>query len=255
MTGPQRPNPDPPASWLERFLSLSRSLGEESPGGPLAEGRLGEMWQLLFLGLQTSVRRQARRFPRVTEQDIRDIAAEKTLEMFRGYDCPGWGLAEMTAPQLSSFLRAIARNGVIDFLRRRSREVSPHKAFPGLEEESPGPILFRSTPPAGPEVTLGGEFSEALRFCLSRLSHRFRTILFLRVFCELPTKLTARHPGVRIPQGSVDVYLGRARHQLRACLATKGFQPADLPEGSFLVVWEMLQEEWTKFSNHLAKEE
>lgn len=81
------------------------------------------------------------------------------------------------------------------------------------------------------------EFTAALRRCAAELDTRSRRIWFLRILCEMSSKKIATHPQVSLGVNHVDVLLYRARRMIRECMSTKGFEPGDMPPGTFIELW------------------
>jgi hypothetical protein len=51
----------------------------------------------------------------------------------------------------------------------------------------------------------------------------------------------ARHPCVNTSVGGVHLMLHRCRHRLKRCLASKGFEPARMPAGTFVALWDLVE--------------
>jgi DNA-directed RNA polymerase specialized sigma24 family protein len=86
-----------------------------------------------------------------------------------------------------------------------------------------------------------GEFIASLRDCLRQVQPRARRIWFLRVFYEMSTRAIAQHPTVMLRIGHIDVIMQRTRDSIRACMHSKGFEPGDMPAGTFTALWEFLE--------------
>jgi len=86
-------------------------------------------------------------------------------------------------------------------------------------------------------------FVEALRDCAAQLKPRPRRIWFFRVFYGLSTREIALHPDVAIQPKGVDMLLHRTRQKIGACMERKGHRVAELPAGTFVEIWNMLQRE------------
>ena len=83
-----------------------------------------------------------------------------------------------------------------------------------------------------------GEYAAALCGCAERLKPRSRSIWLLRVLFELPSKQIATHPEVTLNPGHVDVILQRCRQIIRDCMQKLGYEPRDMPPGTFAELWK-----------------
>jgi DNA-directed RNA polymerase specialized sigma24 family protein len=228
----------PRAAWPERIIEL----GAEWKGarGPRELDRiLGEMWPLLRAGLSRYLRLHCASRPSVGREDLRDIASEKALEILRKLHAGTWDPTASSAAELCSFVSALARNGLIDHLRIVGRERP--RAFETHREWAASPArLPHRAPETGDLVARRSDYVRALSDCASRLHPRGRRIWFLRVFLELSSRQIARHPDVGTTAAVVDVTLARCRAKMRACMRAKGFEPQDMPPGTFASLWEAL---------------
>jgi DNA-directed RNA polymerase specialized sigma24 family protein len=82
------------------------------------------------------------------------------------------------------------------------------------------------------------EFAQALRECARRLQPRSRLIWFFRVFYGMSSKQIAVHPEIALQAAHVDVLLQRVRHAVRECMHANGFEPRDMPPGTFTELWK-----------------
>ena len=223
------------ARWPARVIALASMCGAAQE----AESRraaLGDLWTLVHLGLARYVRFHAGRLGPVSAEDVRDIAADKTLALMRKLEAGEWSPAGCDAGQLCAFLSTLARNGLVDHLRRAAAAHPRPVASAALGEdpeprphEAPSRALFRIL------------FPRALVDCLAALSPRARRIWFLRAFYDLPSKSISRDAGVRTSSAAVDMTLARVRVALRVCMRRKGFDVRELPPGTFVAVWEALE--------------
>jgi len=184
------------------------------------------------------------RLGRVSAEDVEDIAAQKSLDLLRRAELGQWSLAGRSPAEITGFLTKVARNGLLDHLRKTSRQVQPD------EEERPdwdaghGGWQDDAATEAQPQLRVERrEFAEALRVCAEALNPRSRLIWFFRVFLEMPSKKIAAHPEVELKASHVDVLLQRAREAVRECMDRKGFQPRDIPPGVFVELWRAFRVE------------
>lgn len=221
------------AAWPERLLALAAKLHAPSRVRERQQVQ-HELWDLLNLVLQIYVRRQARTQASLSVADMRDIAAAKASELFLRLDSKEWSPAA-SPPQLRAFLAMVARNGVVDFHRRRSRDV-PMEEVTELDETSPQP---------SPETLAhAAAYARAILDCAGTLTTRARRAWLLRVLYELDSHEIARDPGVASTGAGVDTMLARCRAQMRSCLDQRGLILQALPPGTFARLWTMTQDEW-----------
>jgi RNA polymerase sigma factor (sigma-70 family) len=154
-------------------------------------------------------------------------------------------LSGPSAGEVSSFLSKVARNELLDMLKRESRRVEPTDTdgpewYPGSEKSEGVTMSATDSPDALVERR---EFAEALRRCAEGLDSRSRLIWFFRVFYSMATKDIAVHPRINIKTGHVDVILQRARKAIRECMNLKGFDPTEIPQGTFTELWSAFRPE------------
>ncbi len=175
---------------------------------------------------------------RVAVEDLEDIAAQKSLDLLRKSEQGRWDPSGRSPGEMTGYLTAVARNGLVDFLRRNRHCVRPDSAEnPGWDTRQavPSGIAGSGAPPS--RQVERREYVEALRDCVSGLPPRSRQVWFLRVFLEMPSKAIASHPEVKLNAGHVDVILQRAREVVGDCMTRKGYDPQDMPPGTFSALW------------------
>jgi RNA polymerase sigma factor (sigma-70 family) len=182
------------------------------------------------------MRVQSRRLGYVAEADLDDIASQKALELLRRFDQEGWSLADGAPGEVRAFLARVARNGLVDHLRRTGRraEETLDEVRELRTDDLPGSSEELAAPDARVERS---RFVDALVDCAGRLKPRDRTVWIFRAFYGMSSKEIARHPEVRLKPAHVDVLLKRVRDSLRACMKQKGYVPGDMPPGSFAAIW------------------
>ena len=109
-------------------------------------------------------------------------------------------------------------------------------AFAGQQREEAEEARANATATPLPPV-------DSLRDCLGKLQPRTRLVWYFRVIHEMPSALIARHPKVTLNPGHIDVILQRARDAIRACMNEKGLDPGDMPTGTFVGLWEFLEQQ------------
>lgn len=213
--------------WPERMLTLAAAL--PNVGRP---GARAEFWELLNLSLLQRLRLQAKHYPGIPSDRLEDLAAEKALELVQRLDCGGWKPLDASAGELVNFISTVARNALVDELRRERRAAgAPPGQVQRMAEE-------RGRINQAPDLELEREkFVERLVACADGLKAEHRTIWLFRVLYELPSKVIAAHPEVRLKASHVDVILGRCRAQILACMTAHGHAAGELPAGTFAALW------------------
>ena len=228
------------ALWPDRIRTLARAWHEE-PSSARREGPQAELWTLGNLVLQKYVRVNAGRLGTIPLEDIRDIAADKTLDLLRRLDARTWAPWADTTAEVCSFLAVVARNGVVDFLRERRREVPHAVRWESGDDAAADPMDVRPPASAPRDRAVpgeGAEYAKAILDCLSGVAAKARLVWFLRAFYELSSAQAARHPGVASKPAAVDTMVRRVRVRLRACLEGKGHDPERFPTGTFTALWD-----------------
>jgi RNA polymerase sigma factor (sigma-70 family) len=191
------------------------------------------LWMLLYSALELYLRLHASRQGWVDRADIHDLAAEKSLELIQKLDSQTWNVQDSSAGEIKAFLSTVARNSLVDLLRRSGR----HEPLPDPDALEVRPSHDRETVMPDGDVERS-QFTQALEQCVGLLKPKWRTMWFFRVFYELPSKVIARHPEVQLKPSHVDVVLQRCRGQMRECMRRRGFDVSDLPPGSYAALWE-----------------
>ncbi|MCH7548067.1 MAG: sigma-70 family RNA polymerase sigma factor [Candidatus Krumholzibacteriota bacterium] len=229
------------ATWPERVIELGRAWhGLEQP--TRRDRVLSELWLLLNAAIARYLRFHSRRYGYGSLEDLQDIASEKSLELLRRIDSRMWDPAEASPGQLCSFISTLARNGLIDHMR-----VIGSKRVDEVEAAERGRILPGTSLRPRDERTDAGsdrdQFIGAIRDCAHLLKPRTRTIWFLRVLLEMPSKDIAHHPEVNMKSSAVDMTLSRCRTVIRQCMEEKGFGADDIPPGTLAALWEQFRHE------------
>jgi RNA polymerase sigma factor (sigma-70 family) len=174
----------------------------------------------------------SRRYPGVPADRLEDLAAEKALELVQRLDCGGWRPLDTSAGELVSFISTVARNALVDELRReRQGPATPQEQVRRMAETQ-GRITV------APDLQLERrKFVERLVNCADTLKAEHRTVWLFRVLYELPSKVIAAHPEVRLKASHVDVILNRCRAQILACMTAHGYAVGELPAGTFAELW------------------
>jgi len=219
--------------WPQRLQQLGREL-RLHPNDRLG----GDLWKLLFDAIALYAHRHARSLTGFSHDDIEDIAAQKALDLLNRIVSGRWEPDARSPGEVAAFLSKTARNALIDTLRADHRR-SAENVETQLDRET---NHFTHQPGAAEPPDLQVErrdFAEALKGCAGGLAPRARRAWFLRVFCEMPSKEIATHPGVGLKPGHVDVLLQRCREMIRACMRKAGFEPHEMPPGTFVELWKL----------------
>jgi RNA polymerase sigma factor (sigma-70 family) len=233
----------PGAQWPDRLRLLCLRCGPAAcAGGPASQDDRGHAWVALRDALVRFLRIQARRFGGASKEDLEDLASAKALELLVRSESGEWRIEDRSGAEVAGYLSTVARNALIDLMKRRSRIVP--QAYPGDDsssaESDPDPAIAVITAHAdAPAMAL--EFVDSLRDCVASLQPRARTVWFFRAFYAMSSRTIAQHPAVRLQPAHVDVIVQRARSTIRSCMNAKGFEVADMPAGSFVALWEYLE--------------
>lgn len=234
--------------WPDQIAALCQELVALPADGPAParDACKSALWLLLHDALTRFMDRQASRVGRVDRTDLEDLAAGKALDLLLNAESGKWDVYGRTGAEIAAFLSTVARNALIDWHRRRRREVSVADFETGLRHdggEAEGPLLTDSgaTGYEALERVAAGQFVVDLKSCAEKLAPRSRWAWFLRVFHEMPTRSIASHPAVNLKPGHVDVLLQRCRKAIRECMEQRGHDTDQLPPGTFVALWSALR--------------
>lgn len=247
-SGAAGPSPDEPAAgaagpaWAARLVDACVRL-KGAPGDAGSHPAWPEAWVLLSTGLHRYLRLHASRMAAVADDDLRDLAAEKTLGLIGRIVSGAWDVEGRTGGEVAAYLSAAARNTLVDWLRRENVLVRPGDE-PG-EEERDDVRTIGAVGAAGDadEGVRNREFAEALLACAGALEERARRAWFFRTFYDMPSREIAAHPDVAVRVGHLDVILFRSRQALRRCMTRKGHSLETVPPGAFAELWTHLRGE------------
>jgi DNA-directed RNA polymerase specialized sigma24 family protein len=176
---------------------------------------------------------------------MEDLAAEKSLDLLRKIVTGEADVSSRTPPEIAGFISKVAKNDLLDLLQKRGRRIEPRdedRAEWDIGGET-GEGITMSTTDAPDLAVERKEFARALRICAERLEVRARLVWFFRVFYTMATKDIAAHPEISLKVGHVDVLLQRARQAIRDCMRRQGFEPGDMPSGTFVELWKAFRRE------------
>ena len=215
------------AAWPDRLIALGTTPLDRS-----TESERGELWLLLNTVLLRRIRFESHRTGAIDAEEIEDLASEKSLELMNKLDDGRWNLATSSRENVIAFIATVARNGLIDWLRRKGRRATQSKA--DVESSGELPIPAHTTPDAQVQRTA---FAAAMVTCANKLQPQHRRVWMLRVFLSLSTKRIARHPEVNLKPGHIDVILQRCRDNVRECMRDAGYSADDVVPGTFTALW------------------
>jgi RNA polymerase sigma-70 factor (ECF subfamily) len=187
-----------PRSEPEASLASRAALGDREAFGRLYDRHAAEIGRLCRRLLDTAE----------DAEDARHEVFLKAQEAFAGYD---------RSRSLRSWLLVIASHHCIDRLRRARLEgrlfADRELGTEDLPDRGPGPL----------GAALLRERRGELLAALDALPARYRAVLGLRYFAELPYAEIAEL--LEISHGQVGVVLHRAKARLRQALAGRGERP------------------------------
>lgn len=232
-----------PARWPGQLVTALARMSQTDHPVDRSAAR-AEVWTLLGLGLLRSLRQQCRLHRRLSPEDLEDLAAAKALDLMARLESGAWDPSGWDQRRLLGLLNATARNGRIDLMRRADRRLRLDSSNRNEEVDTFSQMEWDAGDPArASDRAEQREFADALVHCALELSEKSRRAWFLRVFYGLSTREIAVHPGVRLREGHVDVLLQRARRSIRRGIIQRGFDPTEMPAGTFVTLWEKLQAE------------
>ena len=224
--------------WPLRLSQIAKEL--QSPPDESSRDRIHEeIWTIVYLALSLYLQSHASRFGGVAREDLEDLAAEKSLVLVRRIVTGMTEVADRSPAEIRSFLSKVARNDLVDLMRKQGRRVDlAEESRPGWESDGSG-MGGQVTMIDPPDILVERkEFALALRRCAEQLNPRSRLVWFLRVFYEMSSKQIAFHPRIRLRTSHVDALLHRSRKMMRDCMQRQGFRPQDMPPGTFIELWK-----------------
>jgi len=223
--------------WAVRVGQVVARLGEPLEREERDRVRV-ETWTLLNIALRRFLRSHAARAGGLDPSDIEDIASTKTLELLGRAESGAWTVhPDRGGREIAAYLSRIARNGLLDALRMRSRQV---ELVDEAERSTGAPTEdgARSSRSAATDALAESrEFAKSLGECAGQLAPRSFAAWFLRVFHEMTSREIAMHPSVNATPAHVDVILQRARGSVSQCMQAKGHDTTDAPAGAFVELW------------------
>jgi RNA polymerase sigma factor (sigma-70 family) len=255
-SGAPRPAPDDPAphaagpAWAARLVGACVRL-KGAPGEAGEHPAWPDAWLLLSTGLHRYLRLHASRMASVADDDLRDLASEKTLGLLARIVSGAWDVEGRTGAEVAAYLSTAARNTLVDWLRRENMLV--RTGDDQADEERDEGMRETGTSDAAGDTDRGvqnREFAEALEGCVGGLEPRARRAWFFRTFYDMSSREIAAHPDVAVRVGHLDVILFRSRQALRRCMTRKGHSLETVPPGAFVELWTRLRGETPTGEDH-----
>jgi RNA polymerase sigma factor (sigma-70 family) len=232
------------SKWPARLGDLCLELRHPKDPDSLGRAR-GTVWLLLNSLLSQHLRYHVHRQGQLPHEDLEDLASDKSLELLRKLEKGTWDVTGRSQSEISGYLSMVARNGLVDRLRRAGRWVRPaddRQLEEDLEAASSNPDAdLRIVMESPDKLVERREYAMAIRDCIEQLEGRSRIAWFLRVLCGMSSKQIAVHPKVSLNASHVDVLMQRARGMVKDCMRRKGFSPQDMPPGTFVELWKACQ--------------
>ena len=181
---------------------MNEARGEDRDSALLAQVAAGDMAALRVLyeahadAVQRFVRTRLR-----DEFEAADLVHETMLSVWRG--AAGFGQRST----VRAWILTLARNKVIDHLRKQSRlsYAEPDEAIPANE-------------PDAEAVITAAEDAGRVRACVEKLSERQRTVVHLAFFEDLSYPEIAAIE--KVPEGTVKTRIFHAKKLLMRCLSS-----------------------------------
>jgi RNA polymerase sigma factor (sigma-70 family) len=221
-------------AWAEALRTSVPAF--QAARGPARECGRARVWLLLHAALYAALRSQAGRIAPFSKEDLEDLASGKASELMTRAEACTWEPGEHPAHEVVGFIRSVARHGLVDLARRRSREC------PQLEDEEMWDMALTDRLPAwpGPEDWVcAREFVCALEQCVRGLTPRAREVWFMRACLERSGREIADLCG--LTEANVNVIVMRARQAISECMAARGHHSSEVRPGAFAVLWSVWQ--------------
>ena len=222
---------DPPAG-------AGRDGSAETARPSCREAARAEAWLLLNTALLRYLHPSNRRGANLSREDREDVAAEKSLDLLARAESGTWCIDGRSPAEIAAFVAKAGWHGAVDHNRREAKWVWSREDREGETEALPVPDAERRGPPSPAARVEQREFALALKECATHLQPRARRAWFFRVFYDLSTKEIAAHPEIALQPAHVDVLLQRCRESARECMHNKGYESADMSQGTFAELWK-----------------
>jgi DNA-directed RNA polymerase specialized sigma24 family protein len=228
--------------WPVRLQELCWEFQYPS-NGSTAEVR-EELWLLLNSVIARYVRLQAASLGRFSQEDLEDLVAQKSLDLYRRAESGRWDPSDRLPCEVASYMSKVARNGLLTLRERERRTAGPASGMrvPGRrrarEYEEPRLRRSEATEDAPNTPVERRDYARALIGCAGQFSARVRLMWILRAFLNMTTREIAAHPEVDLRPGHVDALLSRARQAVRECMRARGHDPSEMPAGTFVELWK-----------------
>ena len=242
---PTPPSAPDPVAQGRQWPTCLREASEELRTLPDEAARneaLGRTWKILYSALSLYLRSHSIRFGRIAQEDLEDLAAEKSLDLLRRIVSGKTAFTDRSPGEIASFLSTVARNDLLDWIKQDARRVTPKEEDrPEWDVGGTAQGMEMATTESPDTSVQRKEFVEALRQCTEQLDARSRLAWFFRVFYGMASKDIAVHPQLCLKASYVDVVLQRVRKTIRDCMQRRGFDAQDMPPGTFTELWGALR--------------
>ncbi len=232
-------NPETPL-WPARLRDACELLLESSTTAGRSKAE-GEIWQILNLALSIYLRSHARHMGGVAQEDLEDLAADKSLDLMTRIADGKSDFRGRAPGEIMSFFSKVSKNELLGFFKRQGRFVKTPEDQEGEREWDMSGAIGKTVGDLSDEADIPlerKEFSAALVECAKRLKPRARKTWLFRLLFNMASKDIAVHPKIDIEPSHVDVLLQRCRGEISNCMDRKGFRAGDLPQGVFAVLWQ-----------------
>jgi RNA polymerase sigma factor (sigma-70 family) len=224
-------------AWAAHIAHAVHALQTASPTE--VDAARARLWTLLHASLFASLRHQACRVARFSREDLEDVASAKALELLRQAESRKWSTEGRHAGEVGGFLLRVARNGLIDLARSRSREALP---TPTSADGGEAPAEAASEMEDPSDVAATREFVTSLERCVGELQPRAREVWYRAAVLERPSRETAAAMALNV--GHVDVIVQRTRAALVTCLAKHGHRSTEVSPRAFVRLWADVAHRW-----------
>lgn len=228
-------------AWAAQVACAVHGLQSAPPTE--AEAARIRLWKLLHASLFAALRHQACRVARFTREDLEDLASAKALELLRQVESRKWSIEGRHAGEVGGFLLRVARNGLVDLARSRTREVLPATGA------GPANEVAEMEDPA--DITATREFVASLERCVDGLQPRARAVWYRAAVLERPSRETAAALGLTV--GNVDVIAQRTRATLVECMARGGHRSTEVSARAFVRLWADVANRWLSYPEAEAR--
>ncbi|MFN0150448.1 MAG: sigma-70 family RNA polymerase sigma factor [bacterium] len=225
-------------AWPARLREILLSIGVGGGVDAHRQAQRAEAWVLINSGLRRYVRMHATG-RRLEPEDIEDIASTKALDLIRRAESGEWQVRDRAPAEVAAYLSTIARNALVDLARRERLFVRSEGSSEDELDRDANALQHSMPGTTAADLPIDrARYAALLRCCIESLQPRARRIWLFRVLHDMPTRDIASHPDVSLKPAHVDVVLQRCRDTIRECVATRGYDPHEMPPGTVAELWD-----------------